>query len=145
MEKTVCITGADHGLGFSLVKRFLEAGWKVFAGQYQKAQKGLAELAQLFPGRLLITELDVADDVSVKKAAAFIARHTPALDVLINNAAILGDTEAGLFDDIDFAEILRVFNVNAVGALRVTHSLAQLLMQSEEKLLVNISSEAGSI
>lgn len=42
-------------------------------------------------------------------------------------------------------EMLRVFNVNCLGATRVTNALIRLIMNSEKKLIMNISSEAGSI
>jgi NAD(P)-dependent dehydrogenase (short-subunit alcohol dehydrogenase family) len=38
-----------------------------------------------------------------------------------------------------------IYNVNTLGALRVSNALMGLLLQSEDKLIVNISSEAGSI
>ena len=41
--------------------------------------------------------------------------------------------------------MLRVFNVNCLGATRVTNALIRLIMNSEKKLIMNISSEAGSI
>ena len=42
-------------------------------------------------------------------------------------------------------ELLQVINVNAVGTLRVTNALSKLVMMSDLKMIVNISSEAGSI
>ena len=50
-----------------------------------------------------------------------------------------------LGDDLDFDEISRVINVNAIGTLRVTNALSSLVLNSTEKTIVNISSEAGSI
>lgn len=48
-------------------------------------------------------------------------------------------------DDLDFDHILQTINVVALGALRVTNALMPLIMNSTAKLIVNISSEAGSI
>jgi NAD(P)-dependent dehydrogenase (short-subunit alcohol dehydrogenase family) len=64
---------------------------------------------------------------------------------LINNAAMLGDIKATLLDELDFAEMQTVFNVTALGALRVSSALLPLILQGSQKLIVNISSEAGSI
>ena len=52
---------------------------------------------------------------------------------------------ADIGDDLDFDEIMRVINVNAIGALRITNALSSLVLNSTEKTIVNISSEAGSI
>ena len=51
MIKTVFITGADKGLGYSLAQRFLRAGAHVFAGQHQ-ANSDLSDLAKSFPKTL---------------------------------------------------------------------------------------------
>jgi len=39
----------------------------------------------------------------------------------------------------------KMYRVNSLGPLKVTHSVIDLLLKGEEKLLINISSEAGSI
>jgi len=139
-----CVTGADRGVGLALAALLLEAGCEVFAGQYAPGE-ALAALAAQFPQRLHVLPLDVADSGSVKEAAGRIAAHTAALDVLFNNAAILGDIAASVEDELDFAEMQAVYNVNALGALRVSNALVPLLLRGADKLIVNISSEAGSI
>ncbi|WJH32813.1 SDR family NAD(P)-dependent oxidoreductase [Paenibacillus sp. CC-CFT747] len=63
----------------------------------------------------------------------------------LHNADILGDIHAKVTDPLDMEEIQKVYNVNALGALRVTNALVSLVMGSNTKLIVNISSEAGSI
>jgi NAD(P)-dependent dehydrogenase (short-subunit alcohol dehydrogenase family) len=145
MERLACVTGADRGLGLGLVKELLSQHYKVFAGRYDQSWNGLAELKQLYPEQLELVELDIADDASVKEAKQFIIKHTDQLDILINNAAMLGDIKATLLDQLDFTEMQTVFNVTALGALRVSNALIPLILQGSQKLIVNISSEAGSI
>jgi NAD(P)-dependent dehydrogenase (short-subunit alcohol dehydrogenase family) len=82
---------------------------------------------------------------SVKTASDYIAGKTDRLDLLVNDAAILGNTVATLFDALDFAEMQKVFNINALGALRVSNALISLIVNSSSKLIINISSDAGSI
>ena len=65
MVKAVLITGADKGLGFSLVQRFLREGVHVFAGQYQ-ATSDLSDLAKSFPQALTLISLDVTKLDSVR-------------------------------------------------------------------------------
>jgi NAD(P)-dependent dehydrogenase (short-subunit alcohol dehydrogenase family) len=85
--KTVFITGADKGLGFSLTQRFLKEGARVFAGQYTLGG-ALADLIRSFPETLTPVQLDVTQLNSVRQAASRVAELTPTLDVLINNAAV---------------------------------------------------------
>jgi NAD(P)-dependent dehydrogenase (short-subunit alcohol dehydrogenase family) len=147
MEKFACVTGADRGLGYELVRQLLDNGYTVFAGRYMKDWPWLEELQKHHSESLYLVELDISKDDSVKAASRYIAERTDKLDILINNAAIAEGAEnrKTLFDELDFAWMQHVFNVNTLGTLRVTNTLVPLVMKSSSKLIVNISSEAGSI
>ncbi len=145
MSLYACVTGADRGLGYELVKGLLEEGYTVFAGKFNKKWTMLEDLAVSYPDHLIIVELDVSSDESVKAAAELIRSKTLRLEVLVNNSAITGDNESTIFDPLDFDEMIKVFNVNCLGATRVTNALIQLIAAGEKKLVMNISSEAGSI
>jgi len=139
------ITGTDRGLGLALAGRFLARGCEVYAGLYGIDASGLEALKALHGDRLQVVPLDVGSDASVAAAARLIAGRTDRLDVLINNAAIIGQKDATVADALDFDDMLRVYNVNALGALRVAQSVLPLLRAGEMKRIVNISSEAGSM
>jgi NAD(P)-dependent dehydrogenase (short-subunit alcohol dehydrogenase family) len=145
--KTAFVTGADRGLGYCLTEALLADGYRVFAGQYMKEWDWLSQLKKKYPDALFLVDLDISDSESVHHAAEFIKSRTDSLDLLINNAAIGGiDTnDLTIFDELNFEKIIQVFNVNTLGALRVTNQLIDLVMNSDDKLIVNISSEAGSI
>ena len=87
----------------------------------------------------------MGSDASVSAAARLVAGQTDRLDVLINNAAIIGQKDAAIDDALDFGDMLSVYNVNALGALRVAQSVLPLLRAGEIKRIINISSEAGSM
>lgn len=143
---TVCVTGTDHGLGLALVKGWLEQGAKVIAGRHAAAENdAMAALRDRFGSKLLSLSMDVASEVSVKEAARAIEAFADRIDVLINNAAILGDITRTIEDSLDYEEMLRVYNVNALGPLRVNGALLPLVLKSDYKLILNISSEAGSV
>ncbi|RUS45114.1 SDR family oxidoreductase [Cohnella sp. AR92] len=145
MTRFACVTGADHGLGLAFAEGLLERGYSVVAGRYAAGEGALGRLAEKHPDRLTLVPLDIASDGSVAAAAAHIRGLTDRLDLLINNASILGDIHAKATDPLNFEEMQKVYNVNALGALRVTNALVPLVLRSEDKLVVNISSEAGSI
>lgn len=141
----VYITGTDRGLGLALAAKFLEHGYDVFAGCYGIDPGGLDALKRQYGARLEIVPLDVSSDASVAAAAHNIADKTDRLDVLINNAAIIGQKDATLTDVLDFNDMLNVYNVNALGALRVAQSVLPLLRAGKMKRILNISSEASSM
>lgn len=145
-NQTVLITGADRGLGYELTKLFLEQGARVFAGRYLEKWSLLDGLKATYPEMLELVSMDVGSDESVRAAAVHIRQKTDRLDMIFNVAAIPGKlTGCSIFDELDFQDMLRSYNVTALGGLRVVNALIHELMNSFHKLIVNISSEAGSI
>ncbi|MBJ6362755.1 SDR family NAD(P)-dependent oxidoreductase [Paenibacillus sp. GCM10012307] len=142
--KTVMVSGTDRGIGLELVKQLLQGDYTVFAGGIAPDEAALGQLSNQYPGRLHGFRLDVSSDNSVKEAANRIAGVTDRLDLLINNAAILGDIDATIEDSLDFEEIQRIYNITALGAIRLSNALIGPIMNGG-KLIVNITSEAGSI
>lgn len=144
MDRTVLITGANRGLGLCLSRVFLEAGSHVIAGARQTSPE-LRELNAAFPERLVCVTLDVTSTESVRAASAEVTARCGAIDALINNAAILLQTERGTIETLDVDAGRAIFDVNALGPLRVTQAFLPLLHAGAGKLIVNVSSEAGSI
>lgn len=146
MEQTVFVTGADKGLGFSLVAKFLREGFQVFAGRFADSAN-LQNLTDEFPKRLTIVPLDVTDTDSVRQAASIVSGQAAALDILINNAGVhLEDSKTPLEQlDLTDRHLQQTMEVNAFGPLRVTQQFLPLLQKGQRKLIVNVSSEAGSI
>ena len=147
MKKGILVTGADAGLGLSLVKRFLKAGFAVFAGVY-RSDAELHKLASEYGEALALIPLDVAEMESVRAAALQVAERTNTLDIVINNAGIhLVKNPSQSLEQLDFEnqQFQQTMDVNAFGPLRVVQQFQPLLENSAHKLIINISSEAGSI
>lgn len=106
----------------------------------------LKALQEEYPEQLELIPLDIGSKDSVKQAARAIASRTGHVDILINNAGIIHSADdATMLVDMDDEGMAEIYNVNTLGALRVSNALMGLLLQSKDKLIVNISSEAGSI
>ena len=143
--KYALVTGTDHGVGLELVRELLQREFFVVACRLNPEEKQVDELMDGYPDRMAVVRLDIGDDQSVAALGEQATALVPQLDLLINNAGILGDMHKVLGDELDYDEMLQVINVNAVGTLRVTNALSELVMMSDLKMIVNISSEAGSI
>ncbi|PKL13342.1 MAG: hypothetical protein CVV48_07675 [Spirochaetae bacterium HGW-Spirochaetae-4] len=144
-EKTIFISGAERGLGAALTELFIQKGHVVVAGYYHDNQSFFTSVSKSYPGQLWTLPLDVSDTRSVGHAANFCESVVSEIDIVINNAGILGNVDQSLPGVFDYQDVIDVFNVDAVGALRVTNELFPLLTGTNGFLIVNISSEAGSI
>jgi len=145
-DNAVFVTGADRGLGQALCAGLLERGWQVYAGQYMPDWPELAALAVKYPGRLLLTPLDVSSLDSARAAAQGLAQQGVQIDLLINNAGVSSPTSRSLIrEGLDYTELHRLYDVNAAGPLRVVEAFLPLMEASPLKRLCFISSEAGSI
>ncbi len=138
----IVITGANRGIGLEFVQQFLSRGDTVeaTARDPQHATELKALQATAGAERLRIHRLDVADDASVK---GFVDALEPGpVDLLVNNAGL--GAWSGL-DDLDFEEAKRLFDVNALGPLRMTRALLPRLRQGQRKQVVHLTSQMGSI
>lgn len=138
----VLITGADRGVGFGLARLFLEAGDTVFAGRFLPEWNELDELKAEYPDRLHILPLDAGSDQSVAEAARLAGEITDSLDMLMSVAGI---NIIDSFPVEDKEGMLRQYNVNALGAARVTEAFMPMLERGEMRRLCYVSSEAGSV
>jgi len=132
---TTLITGANRGLGFEAARRLIADGHEVWLGA-RDADRGRAAAEEL--GARFV-QLDVTDDASVAAAADAVG----TLDVLINNAGIVGDRKPVLETTAD--DIRRVYDTNVFGVVRVTRAFLPLLEHSDNPVIVNVSSGMGSI
>lgn len=135
--KTVLITGAYRGLGYEVARQLAERDWKVILTARRKDQ-GAAASAKLKNASFL--ELDINNDASVARAA----KQVPQLDVLINNAAIIGDGDNDILT-VPPELIANTIATNALGALRVSQAFVPQLARSSGGRIVNVSSGAGQL
>ncbi|WP_066038973.1 SDR family NAD(P)-dependent oxidoreductase [Herbiconiux solani] len=126
------ITGANKSLGLETARRLLEAGHTVYAGVRDPAS---ADAVRALGAE--VVQLDVTDQASVDAALASL----PALDVLVNNAGVLG-TSFGV-DDLSAEAMQAVLDTNVLGIVRVTQAALPLLRASDAPVILNVASGVG--
>jgi NAD(P)-dependent dehydrogenase (short-subunit alcohol dehydrogenase family) len=145
-RKTAWVSGADRGLGQGICLRLLEAGWQVLAGQYDPSWPELSNLEVRWPGRIHIIPLNIGSMESVSAAAASSRNYADGIDLLINNAGVHSSTsQRSIVEALDYSEMQRLYNINALGALRMVEAFLPQMEHSALKRLCFVSSEAGSI
>lgn len=145
--KSIVVTGASTGIGWGISKIFIEKGWRVFGSVRKQADavRLQTEFGQNFTPLLF----DVTDDEGVKKGFELVKSQLngEALSGLVNNAGI---AVSGPMIHVDLEELKWQFEVNVIGAVRVTQAFAPLLgaiegFKGSAGKIINISSVAGEI
>jgi NAD(P)-dependent dehydrogenase (short-subunit alcohol dehydrogenase family) len=140
---TICITGANRGLGLEFVRQYLTEGCAVIAAcRNPGAAPALHQLESAAAGRLTLVELDVADGASVKRAAARVT--AAAIDILINSAGVIG-ARGQTIGSLDYSDWMHVFEVNVLGPARVCEAFLDRVAESSRRLIVTITSGMGSL
>ncbi len=130
---TILITGANRGIGLEMAKQYATDGWDVIgtARNPEKAQ----ELNEIGNARTM--QLDAADDASVESFTSELGDRP--IDLYVHNAGIYGPQE---FDRDGWLELM---NVNVVAPVKLANALKNNVAQSNDKKMVVISSQVGSI
>ncbi len=139
------VTGGSRGIGFEVCRQLATRCFTVLltARDAAKAQAAARKLDQAGIVEPLV--LDVADLRSIEEAAAEVKRRYDHLDVLINSAAINYDTWEKVENaDID-GTVMDTITTNLLGPWRVCQAFLPLLRKSRAALIVNVSSESGSL
>ncbi|AUA08023.1 SDR family NAD(P)-dependent oxidoreductase [Streptomyces sp. SID8382] len=139
----VLLTGSGTGIAALAAVSLAEAGHAVFAsmrdpeGRNAAKDQALRDATKTAAGSLSVVELDVVSEESAQSAVTEIAEEAGGLDVVVHNAAhlLVGVTEA-----FSPEEVLRAFDVNAVGALRVNRAVLPVMRRQESGLLLWVGS-----
>lgn len=144
--KIALVTGANKGIGFECTRQLAKQGLFVYIGS-RNLENGLkAEKALKAEGleNVEAIQLNVTSQESVNTARTKIGRKTDVLDVLINNAGISGGLTAQNAMEVTIDTYKEVLNTNLYGVIRVTRAFINLLENSTEPRIVNVSSGIGS-
>ncbi|MDR1903671.1 MAG: SDR family NAD(P)-dependent oxidoreductase [Treponema sp.] len=141
MNKVVVVTGAGRGLGFSVVKKHIALKDTIYAFDYQITDE-LKKLADEYPA-LKYYLCDISQDKDVSGATSEILTAEKHLDYLYNIAGIFIFEERVGLAETSLDKCMLMFNINALGAVRITKALWPLL--GKGSVVVNVTSESGSV
>jgi NAD(P)-dependent dehydrogenase (short-subunit alcohol dehydrogenase family) len=132
------ITGANKGLGYETARRLIDLGQTVLVGA-RDPERG-PRAAEALGARFV--RLDVTSDGSVTAAVADVKAHEGHLDLLINNAGLIGSHASA--NELTGEDAELVFQTNLISIVRVTHAFLPLLRNSTAPAVINVSSAMGS-
>jgi uncharacterized oxidoreductase len=131
---TIFITGGGSGIGRALAEALHKRGNKVIISGRRKGH--LAAVVTANPGIEAIA-LDIADSNNINNVAKKLIQEYPDLNVLINNAGIMGaDQAAGAIDD---GLLLSTVTTNLLGPIRLTSALMDQIKSRRGVIVYNTS------
>lgn len=146
-EKTIVVTGANRGIGFEAAKELAASGHTVILTARDEV-KGKAA-ADILEGDIIVHQLDVTDEQSIRRFAAFVESEPFNVDVLINNAGTSFDKHdedaAGnpLYTSVD--KLRKTLEVNLIGAYALTRALFPFITRDQRADIINVSSGMGAL
>jgi NAD(P)-dependent dehydrogenase (short-subunit alcohol dehydrogenase family) len=146
MTRRIVVTGAGRGIGLGIAKKLIADGHEVWGTA--RHPENATQLSEA--GAAGVLTLDIGDSGSIEAFALDLAVKVDSIDVLINNAGMssvdLGvDRRAQGPLQTTKEVVLRQIEVNAVGPMLVTQALRPLLGAGTDPMVLNISSQLGSM
>ena len=145
-NKVAIITGGSRGVGAATAKLLASKGWNITitcTSSMDDAQNVVKECEKLGVEAIAITA-DVSEDNSCVQTAQETIGKWGRIDALVNNA---GTTKFVFnhadLDGLDAEDFLHIYKVNVVGPFQMVRACKEMLLNSENPSVVNISSIAG--
>jgi NAD(P)-dependent dehydrogenase (short-subunit alcohol dehydrogenase family) len=139
-HKVALVTGASQGLGLALAERLVKDGWKLIIDA--RGEAGLAAAYQKLAaqGRVLAVQGDVTD-LSHRQELAVTAARLGGVDLLVNNAGMLGPSPQPDLLDYPLEILEQVYRANVIAPLGVIQAVRRHLRPGA--VILNITSDAG--
>lgn len=139
--KAVLITGCDSGFGHALATRLSRDGFVVFAGCIDSQSDGARVLGKQRNTTVLQMDITKADQVDAAFDKVQQALGSRALWSVVANAGVRNN---GLLEWITMESIVKIFDVNVFGTLRVTKKFLPMLKKSKGRMIV-VTSPFGHV
>ncbi|NNF67254.1 MAG: SDR family NAD(P)-dependent oxidoreductase [Gammaproteobacteria bacterium] len=137
--KVAWVTGASYGIGRALALELGRRGARV-AVSARSTEKLESLVAEIGSDKALAVPFDVTDQEANNDAAAKIASHFGAMDIVVFNA---GSCEYVNTDKFDSALFERMMKINFLSMVYGIEAVLPYLRKSSDPLLVGMSSTAA--
>ena len=138
-KKVWFVTGASKGLGLSLVKKLLQAGYSVAATS--RTIDNLKIAVGSYNEKLLLPlQVNLGSATEITAAIQQTVDHFGKIDVVVNNA---GYGIGGAVEELNEKEIQQSFEVNVFAVIKVMQAVMPFFRRQHSGHIINISSIAG--
>lgn len=140
----LAITGASQGLGRSLALAAAQRGAALsLCARGEAALEDVAQRCRDSGVDVVAISADMGEPRDIERFAVHTLEHFRGIDVLVNNASLLGPTPLPFLTDVPADSFDEVMRANLVGPLRLTQAFIGGMLLRGRGLVVNISSDAA--
>ena len=139
-DKVAIVTGGTRGIGFAVVKGFLDNGAKValLGSRQETVDSALSKIGEANPNYSVLGFCpDLLCTAAVEEMVRSVVNQWGRVDILVNNAGI---SDAKPFYDYDEAHFDHVMDVNVKAVYNCTHAVAGLMKEQGGGVILNTSS-----
>ena len=145
VKKVALVTGGNRGIGLGIVEGLIREGFHVIlASRSLEAGRLAVEYLEELSENIDLMQLDVTDSENIRKAAKYVGKNYACLDVLINNAGIIGRPPKNLKES-DVDQVKKIMETNYYGPMRMNTTFLPLLRKSSDARIINVSSGMGAL
>ncbi len=147
MNRSVLVTGAASGIGRAIASRFLAGGDRVAAVDLDAAalQATQRECWANAGERVTLMRADVSSAADATAAVSHALTRFGRLDVVVNNAGIVGGPQALKLHETSVEDFDRVWGVNGRGMFLMCRAALPAMLEQGSGVIVNIASVAGLV
>jgi len=141
-RRVAVITGGSRGLGLALARALAPCGWSMVmdARGTDALERARAELSEVTTVRAIAG--DVGDEAHRRRLVED-ARALGGLDLLVNNASLLGPSPQPVLERYPLDVLEDVFRANVFGPLHLVQLALPLLRRSADGRIINVTSDAA--
>lgn len=142
-NKSALITGANRGIGFSILKRIAANGANVIAcarKQDDLFEKEISNISKKFNIKIKPIYFDLSNENEIEQGLKKIISLNWVIDIIVNNAGI---NHVALFQMTPIKKMCEIFNINFFSQILLTQKLLNIMIKNKKGSIINISSNAA--
>ena len=142
-NKLALITGANRGIGLSILKKFSENGADVIAcvrSKNEKFEQLIFDISKRCKNKITPIYFDLSQENEIEQGINKINAISNKIEIIVNNAGI---NQVSLFQMTSIEKIKEVFDINFFSHLRLTQKLMKIMIKNKKGSIINIASNAA--
>ena len=142
-NKTALITGANGGIGLSILKKFSENGADIIActrSKNEKFEQLILDISKKNKNKITPIYFDLSKENEIGQAIEKISSISNKIEIVVNNAGI---NQVSLFQMTSIEKIKEIFDINFFSQLILTQKLMKIMIKNKKGSIINISSNAA--